>query len=183
MNFNIEHNQFAGLKIITPKIFNDERGYFIETYKKSDFAKMGINDDFIQSNQSLSKQGVIRGLHFQKNNFAQAKLVQCLRGEIYDVVVDLRKSSPTFGQSFGINISDKNHVMLYIPIGFAHGFATISQEAEIYYKVAGSEYHPSAESGIRYNDPALAINWKITQPIVSSKDAALPFFHDLKDFF
>jgi dTDP-4-dehydrorhamnose 3,5-epimerase len=183
MNFNVTTNQFEGLKIIEPKIFKDSRGYFFESHKASSFKEFGVADDFIQGNQSFSNQGVIRGLHFQAGKSAQAKLVRCLSGEIYDVAVDLRKSSPTFGKYFGINLSAQNHLMVYIPVGFAHGFSTLSQTAEVFYNVSGSEYDPKSESGIRFDDPDLAIDWKVKNPIVSDKDKILPFLNELKNFF
>lgn len=183
MNFTVATNEFAGLKIITPKIFKDSRGYFFETYKASSFKEFGLEDKFIQTNQSFSLQNVVRGLHFQTGNSAQAKLVRCLRGEIYDVAVDLRKSSPTFGKFFGLNLSAQNRVMFYIPVGFAHGFSVLSQEAEVSYEVSGGEYDPKSEAGIRFDDPSLAIDWKVKNPIVSDKDQILPFLNDLKNFF
>lgn len=183
MNFNVTTNQFPGLKIIEPKLLKDERGYFFESYKSSSFKAFGIEDNFIQSNQSFSYRNVIRGLHFQTGKSAQAKLVRCIRGEIYDVVVDLRKSSPTFGKSFGINLSAENKIMFYIPIGFAHGFSVLSAEAEVFYDISGCEYDPKAEAGIRFDDPTLAIDWKIKNPIVSNKDKILPLLSDLKNFF
>ena len=183
MNFKFEGNKIAGLKIIEPKLFKDSRGYFFETYKASSFQEIGISDVFIQSNQSFSTKGVVRGLHFQSGQSAQAKLVRCLRGEVYDVALDLRKSSPTFGQYFGINLSAENHLMLYIPTGFAHGFSVLSDEAEVFYDVAACEYDAKAESGVRFDDPTLAIDWKVKNPIVSDKDQALPFLNDLKNFF
>ena len=183
MNFQVTTNNFEGIKIIEPKIFKDSRGYFFETYKASSFKEFGIKDDFNQANQSFSTKGVIRGLHFQTGKSAQAKLVRCLSGEIYDVAVDLRKSSPTFGKYFGLNLSSQNHVVLYIPAGFAHGFSILSEEAEVFYNVSGCEYDPKSESGIRFDDPALAIDWKVKNPIVSDKDKILPFLRDLKNFF
>ena len=183
MNFKVTTNEFLGIKIIEPALFKDERGYFFETYKASAFKEFGIEYNFLQSNQSLSYQGVVRGLHFQNGKSAQAKLVRCLRGEIYDVAVDLRKSSPTFGKYFGINLSAQNNLMIYIPIGFAHGFSTISKEAEVFYNVSGSEYDPQMEGGIKFDDPSLAIDWKVKTPIVSKKDLVLPNFSDLKTFF
>ncbi len=179
MNFNFTTTDFADLKIITPKLFKDDRGFFYETYKKTDFIAGGIHDDFSQDNQSYSRHGVIRGLHFQKREKQQAKLVRCIKGEIYDVAVDLRKSSATFGRVFGINLSQENRLMLYIPQGFAHGFSVLSTEAEIVYKVSG-EYDQKYESGIRWNDHDLGINWQVQNPIISAKDQALPFFKELK---
>jgi len=183
MNFQVETNEISGLKIITPRLFKDSRGYFYETYKASAFNDFGLADDFIQTNQSFSYQGAVRGLHFQTGGSAQAKLVRCLRGEIYDVAVDLRKNSPTFGKYFGINLSAENRVMFYIPIGFAHGFSVLSEEAEVSYNVSGFEYDPKAEGGIRFDDPTLKIDWKVKEPIVSDKDKILPFLNDLKNFF
>ncbi len=183
MNFTVLTNEFAGLKIIEPKIFKDSRGYFFETYKSSDFKSFGLSDDFIQTNQSFSFQNVVRGLHFQTGKSAQAKLVRCLRGEIYDVAVDLRKNSITFGKFFGIHLSAQNKVMFYIPIGFAHGFSVLSEDAEVSYNVSGGEYDQKSEAGIRFDDPSLAIDWKVKNPIVSDKDQILPFLNDLPNFF
>lgn len=183
MNFTVETNQFEGLKIITPKVFRDSRGGFFETYKASSFKEFGLADNFIQTNQSFSFKNVVRGLHFQTGESAQAKLVRCLRGEIYDVAVDLRKNSATFGQYFGIKLSAENRVMFYIPIGFAHGFSVLSDEAEVSYNVSGGEYDPKSEAGIRFDDQKLAINWQVQNPIVSDKDLILPSFSDLKNFF
>jgi len=183
MNFIVTTNEISGLKIITPKAFQDSRGYFYETYKASSFKEFGLEDNFVQVNQSFSYQNVVRGFHFQTGKSAQAKLVRCLHGEIYDVAVDLRKNSPTFGKSFGINLSRENRIMFYIPIGFAHGFSVLSPEAEVSYNVSGSEYDKAAEGGIRFDDPALNIDWKVSNPIVSDKDQILPFLKDLKTFF
>lgn len=183
MNFTVTTNEFPGLKIITPKIFKDSRGYFFETHKASAFKEFGLEDNFIQTNQSFSHQNVVRGLHFQIGKSAQAKLVRCLRGEIYDVAVDLRKSSPTFGKFCGIHLSAENNVMFYIPIGFAHGFSTLSESAEVSYNVSGCEYDQKSESGIKFDDPDLAIDWKVKNPIVSDKDQILPFLNDQKNFF
>ena len=183
MNFTVATNEISNLKIITPKIFRDSRGYFYETYKASSFKEFGLEDNFIQVNQSFSYQNVVRGLHFQTGKNAQAKLVRCSHGEIYDVAVDLRENSPTFGKYFGVNLSRENQLMLYVPIGFAHGFSVLSPEAEISYNVSGSEYNKEAEGGIRFDDPTLNIDWKINNPIVSEKDLILPFLKDLKTFF
>ncbi|MBU6339251.1 MAG: dTDP-4-dehydrorhamnose 3,5-epimerase [Rickettsiales bacterium] len=182
MNFEFIRNEFADLVVIKPRLFNDERGYFFESYKYSSFSEGLIKDNFVQDNNSYSKRGVVRGLHFQTSPKEQAKLVRCLRGEIYDCVVDLRKSSKTFGKVFGINLSAENNLMLYVPKGFAHGFSTLSEEAEVSYKVS-DEYCKESEQGIRFDDPDLAIDWKVKNPIVSEKDLVLPFFKDLKTFF
>jgi dTDP-4-dehydrorhamnose 3,5-epimerase len=182
MNFQVVTNEFEGLKIITPKLFKDSRGHFFETYKSSSFKEMGVDECSIQTNQSFSYQSVVRGLHFQSGKNAQAKLVRCLKGEIYDVAVDLRKSSPTFGKFFGINLSYDNNNMLYIPVGFAHGFSVLSADAEVSYNVS-AEWDRDAEGGIRFDDPDLKIDWKISDPIVSDKDKILPFFKDLESPF
>ena len=182
MNFQVVTNEFEGLKIITPKLFKDNRGYFFETYKSSSFKEMGVDECSIQTNQSFSHQNVVRGLHFQSGKNAQAKLVRCLKGEIYDVAVDLRKSSPTFGKFFGINLSYDNNNMLYIPVGFAHCFSVLSADAEVSYNVS-AEWDRDAEGGIRFDDPDLKIDWKISDPIVSEKDKILPFLKDLESPF
>lgn len=179
----IINTEIADLKIIEPQTFQDERGYFFETYKFSKFAEEGIVEKIVQINQSFSHQNVIRGLHFQNNPHGQAKLVKCLSGEIYDVAVDLRKSSPTFGQHFGINLSSDNKKMLYIPIGFAHGFSVISTTAQVEYAVFGAQYAPQSEGGIRFDDADLKIDWQIKNPIVSTKDQVLPRLKDLKHLF
>lgn len=180
---NILNTEISGLKIIEPKVLGDSRGYFFESYKKSFFEENEIAGSIVQINQSFSTQNVIRGLHFQKSTHAQGKLVRCLSGEIYDVAVDLRKNSETFGQHFGINLSGENKKMLFVPIGFAHGFSTLSSEAEIQYLVFGSQYNKEAECGIKYNDESLKINWQVSNEIISEKDLELPSFADLKEFF
>ncbi len=169
-----------GLKVLEPKVFGDSRGYFMESYNKQTFQKLGIEDQFVQDNQSLSSYGTVRGLHFQKGEFAQSKLVTATLGKIIDVVVDLRDGSPTFKQTFSIELSDENKLILYIPKGFAHGFGVISETALFMYK-CDNFYSPSYEGGIRYNDPDLNIDWKIPadKMQLSPKDLLNPF---LKDF-
>lgn len=166
-----------GLLIIEPKIFEDQRGYFFESYNKQKFLNNNININFVQDNQSKSDYGVIRGLHYQQEPYAQTKLVRVLDGEIYDIAVDLRPQSSTFGQWFGINLSSDNKKQLFIPAGFAHGFSVLSKVAVVFYK-CDKFYEPSAERGIIYNDKSLNINWNIPEKniIVSSKDASLPSF-------
>ena len=178
MNFEFTRNEFADLAIIKPRIFSDERGHFYESYKYSDFEKGLIKDNFLQDNHSYSTYGVVRGMHFQVSPKQQSKLVRCIKGEIFDCVVDLRRSSKAFGKVFGINLSEENKLMLYVPEGFAHGFSVLSKEAEVSYKVS-AEYDPKSEQGIRFDDPDLAIDWKVKNPIVSSKDQILPFLKDL----
>ncbi|RUA17855.1 MAG: dTDP-4-dehydrorhamnose 3,5-epimerase [Clostridia bacterium] len=159
--------------LITPRLFEDQRGYFLETYKYSDFKAQGICETFVQDNHSRSKKDVLRGLHFQHPPQAQGKLVRAVRGVIFDVAADIRPSSPTFGQWVGEILSDDNRRMLYIPPGFAHGFAVLSDIADVSYKVT-AEYAPEYDSGIAWNDPTLAIQWPVATPLISSKDADLP---------
>lgn len=160
-----------GLIVIENEPFFDSRGYFFEAYNENDFAKMGITKKFVQDNQSKSTKAVLRGLHFQIN-YPQAKLVRCIKGKVYDVAVDIRKGSPTFGKHFGIILDSEKHNMFYIPENFAHGFLVLSDEAEFLYKVTDF-YHPNDEGGIIYNDKDLNINWPIEKDmdlILSDKD-------------
>ena len=182
MNFEFKETAISDLKIIAPRLFKDERGFFYETYKLSSFIRAGITESVVQSNQSFSTLGVVRGLHFQHGENAQSKLVRCIQGEIYDVAVDLRRSSSTFGKTFGVKLSQENRLMLFIPVGFAHGFSVLSEVAEVAYDVS-AEYDPKAEGGIRFDDPDLAIDWQVKLPIVSAKDLVLPPLKDLKIFF
>ncbi len=171
-----------GLIVVAPYVFNDERGFFMETYRSNEFAKVGIKEEFIQDNHSRSSRGVIRGLHFQVDPSEQSKLVRCIRGEIFDVAVDLRKKSDTLGEWYGIVLSEENKKMLYIPKGFAHGYSTLSEEAEVVYKV-DEFYSREDERGIVYNDPKLAIEWRVSNPIVSTKDKALSRFDEEEEYF
>jgi dTDP-4-dehydrorhamnose 3,5-epimerase len=148
-----------GLCVIESTVFGDERGYFMETYNENDYAEAGLHMKFVQDNQSMSVKGVLRGLHFQKQ-FPQGKLVRAIRGSVFDVAVDIRLDSKTYGQWFGIVLSDKNKKQLYIPEGFAHGFLVLSEEAEFCYKCTDF-YHPGDESGIIWNDPDIGIEWPI----------------------
>lgn len=161
-----------GVKLITPKIFHDERGFFLETYNRKAYQALGIACDFVQDNSSFSTKGVIRGMHFQKTP-GQAKLVFVLQGEIFDVVVDIRPSSPTFRQWLGVNLNSRTQQQLFIPAGFAHGFCTLSETAQIVYKVS-QPYDPSQERSFYYNDPDVGIVWPITDPILSLKDRQAP---------
>jgi dTDP-4-dehydrorhamnose 3,5-epimerase len=173
-----------GTWIIEPRVFGDHRGYFFESFNRQTFAlATGIDADFLQDNQSMSGYGVLRGLHFQKGDHAQAKLVRVLSGEVLDVVVDLRRSSPTFGQHFSILLSGDNHKQVYIPRGMAHGFVVLSTQAEFFYK-CDNYYAPQHEGGIHYNDPALKIDWMVPadKHIVSDKDKHLPLLAQ-SDFF
>ncbi|MCR5626338.1 MAG: dTDP-4-dehydrorhamnose 3,5-epimerase [Lachnospiraceae bacterium] len=154
---SVERCEIEGLAVITPTVFGDERGYFMETYNYNDFAAEGIDDKFVQDNQSSSSRGVLRGMHFQIN-FPQGKLVRVIKGEVYDVAVDLRKGSKTFGKWFGVTLSEENKKMFYIPKGFAHGFLVLSDIAEFAYKCTDF-YHPGDDGGLKYNDPELGIKW------------------------
>ncbi len=168
---------FPGLKIIKPEIYKDFRGHFFESYNLEKMQNSGLEANFIQDNQSESSYGVIRGLHYQKNPYAQTKLIRVVHGIIFDVVLDLRQNSPTFGKWFGIEISDENNMQLFIPKGFAHGFSVLTAKAIVIYK-CDRLYHPQSETGIIYNDPFLVIDWKIPngKEIISEKDKALKLF-------
>lgn len=176
----VETTFIKNLLVLTPTIFEDERGYFFESYSEASFAKNGLSYAFIQDNQSFSKNGVIRGLHFQKAPYAQTKLVRVLQGEILDVAVDIREDSATYGKHFSIVLSAENKKQLLVPKGFAHGFSVLSETAIVSYKV-DEVYHKESESGIRYDDPALNIDWKVTLSdiIVSEKDIILGTIKEL----
>lgn len=171
--------------IIHDRVFNDDRGFFFESYNQVAFEHAtGLKVNFVQDNQSRSKKGVLRGLHFQTGDHSQAKLVRVLRGEVLDVAVDLRKSSPSFGQYFSIILSETSHTQLFIPRGFAHGFVVLSQSADFFYK-CDNYYKKEAEGGIIYNDPELGIDWMfpLEELIVLEKDAALPLFNQVINTF
>lgn len=167
------------LLIIKPRVFEDARGFFCETYNASKYAEAGINTKFVQDNQSKSSYGVIRGLHYQLNPNSQSKLVSVAVGSVWDVAVDLRSGSPTFGQWYGIELTAENHLSFLIPQGFAHGFSVLSETAIFTYK-CDDFYSPTLERGIMYNDPKLAIDWKIPadKAIISDKDLKHPFFEN-----
>ena len=181
---NLIKTEFSGLMIIEPKVFGDSRGYFFESYNAKVMSDAGIQTVFRQDNQSFSKYGVIRGLHFQLNPHSQTKLIRVLEGTIYDVALDLRKNSPTFGKWFGLELSAGNKRQLYIPQGFAHGFSVLSEQVTISYK-CDNFYHPQFEGGILYNDPALSIDWKVdaAKAIVSDRDRTLPTFSQVETNF
>ncbi|MDX5319699.1 MAG: dTDP-4-dehydrorhamnose 3,5-epimerase [Bacteroidota bacterium] len=167
-----------GPLVIQPRVFFDPRGYFYESYNQDRFEEAGISARFVQDNQSLSQKGAVRGLHFQAPPFAQGKLVRVVRGAVYDVIVDIRKSSPTYGQHFGIELSEENFTMLWIPEGFAHGFSTLKDQTIFQYKCTAM-YHKESEGGLLWNDPSLGIDWKVKEAILSEKDLILP---ELKNF-
>lgn len=181
MPFEFKKYAIEGVTLVIPKVFYDDRGFFLESYKKTEFEENGINIDFLQDNYSKSKKGVLRGLHYQSSPKSQAKLVRCIKGSIFDVAVDLRKNSPTFGQWAGEILTEENMKMLYIPPEFAHGFVVLSQEAELLYK-ASNEYSKENDKGIIWNDPDIGINWNINfNPILSEKDKKLPRLKDIKE--
>ena len=167
----IETTIFPGLLIYTPNVFPDSRGHFFESYNKDQFKKEGIDIEFVQDNQASSTYGVMRGLHFQNSPFAQTKLVRAISGSILDVVVDMRKGSPTFGKVFSIELSAENKKQILVPKGFAHGYSVLSEMAEVFYK-CDNYYNKESEGGILINDPALNIDWKIpeSKQILSEKD-------------
>jgi len=179
MGFLFHKTKLDDVFVVEPKVFADDRGFFLESYKASEFVANGININFFQDNHSKSTKGVIRGLHFQHFPKAQAKLVRCIYGKIFDVAVDIRPDSKNFGKWFGIELSQENKKMLYIPEGFAHGFSVLSDEAEILYK-ASNEYAPECDAGIRWDDKELNINWGIEVPLISEKDKILPTFNEYK---
>lgn len=178
----VQHTFIKGLKIIKPKIFEDERGHFFESYNQEHYANAGITQSFVQDNQSISRKGVLRGLHFQTGNFAQAKLVRVIKGSVIDIVVDLRKKSETFGQHFKIELNERNNYIFFIPEGFAHGFVAMENDTLFTYKCSAL-YNKQSESGIIWNDSTLAIDWGYANPLVSEKDAILPPFNPLETFF
>ena len=175
--------EIEGVYIIEPKVFNDARGYFMEAWKQAEFNEHIGKVDFIQDNESKSSFGVLRGLHYQKGDLSQAKLVRVIKGKVLDVAVDIRKSSPTFGKHVMVELSEDNKRQFFIPRGFAHGFLVLSEEAVFTYKV-DNPYAPQAEGGIRWNDPALAIEWPIdfSKVQTSEKDLKQPFLKDAEVF-
>lgn len=181
---NIEQTPLQDLVIITPTVFADERGYFMESYNKTKLKDLGINIEFVQDNQSFSKKGTLRGLHYQNPPYAQTKLVRVLEGEIIDVAVDLRKDSPTYGQSFAIQLTAENKKQLLVPQGFAHGFSVISETAVVMYK-CDQFYDKASEGGIRFDDATLNIDWgmDLKDAIVSEKDLILPDFANCNSQF
>jgi len=173
MPFAFKRLGIPGVVLIEPKVFEDERGFFMETYKMPDFVTAGIEGNFVQENHSRSSKGVLRGLHYQNPPFAQGKLVRAVRGEIFDVAVDIRKGSPTWGKWVGVILSEENKNIIYVPAGLAHGFCVLSEIAEVIYKTT-NVYSAEAEAGIIWNDEDLNIEWPIKEPILSEKDEKLP---------
>ena len=174
MPFEFERQSIPDVILVKPKVFGDNRGFFMETYKKSEFVANGIDVEFNQDNHSKSSAHVLRGLHYQAKPYGQAKLVRCVRGRIYDVAVDIRLDSATFGQYVKVELSEENKNMLFIPEGFVNGFVVLSEEAELCYK-AGGEYNKDADRGVLWNDKDININWEIDfEPVLSEKDKVQP---------
>jgi len=178
MPFTFHTTQLPGVVIVEPTVFADDRGFFVETYKHTDFVAVGIDVHFVQENHSKSVRGTLRGLHFQRVPKEQAKLVRATDGEVFDVVVDIRRGSPTFGRWEAMVLSAENQRALYVPAGYAHGFCVLSAQAQVVYKTS-AEYAPELEAGVRWNDPALAIPWPVTAPILSPRDGRWPNLVDL----
>ncbi len=173
MPFAFKRLGIPAVVLIEPKVFEDERGFFMETYKMPDFVTAGIKGNFVQENHSHSSKGVLRGLHYQNPPFAQGKLVRAIKGEIFDVSVDIRKGSPTWGKWVGVILSEENKNILYVPAGLAHGFCVLSEIAEVIYKTT-NVYSAESEAGIIWNDDDLNIEWPVKEPILSEKDGKLP---------
>lgn len=182
MPFSFKPLEIPDVILIEPKVFGDQRGFFMETYKKSDFKENGINYEFVQDNHSKSQKGVLRGLHYQLYPKAQGKLVRCVKGKIWDVAVDIRKGSPWFGRWVAVELSEENRLMLWVPPGFAHGFVALEDNTEVMYKVT-DEYAPELDRGIIWNDPELTINWPVRDPILSDKDRNLPSLREAENNF
>ncbi len=178
MPFVFQRTDLPGVIIVEPKAIVDHRGYFMETYKKSEFAAAGMDAEFVQENQSRSLRGTLRGLHLQRPPRAQAKLVRVLAGEVFDVVVDIQPVSPTFRTWVSVVLSGDNRRSLYVPAGYAHGFCVLSDEAQVIYKTS-DEYAPEYEWGVRWDDPSLAIAWPIVEPRVSQRDERWPRLSNL----
>lgn len=179
----ITKTKLEGVVIIEPDVFGDNRGFFMESWNKKKMVEAGLDYDFVQDNHSKSTvKGTLRGIHFQKGDKAQAKLVRCVKGAVLDVAVDLRRNSPTFKQWVGVELSEENKKQLLIPRGFGHGFVTLTDDVEFLYK-ADNYYAPEADAGIRWNDPDVGVEWRIENPILSEKDKKNPFLKDCKKLF
>lgn len=176
---NSKPGPITGSWLLTPKVHADSRGQFVESFQKAVFAEQtGLSIDFIQDNEVVSQQGVVRGLHLQNDPHGQAKLIRVVHGKIYDVAVDLRADSSTYGEWFGVELSAENHTQLFLPKGFAHGYSVLSERAIVQYKV-DAPYNPQVENGIRFDDPDLGIDWQVDNPKLSDKDQNLPYLKDL----
>jgi len=180
MSLVVENTPLEGLKVIRPRIFKDPRGFFVESYNRETFGAAGISTEFVQDNHSRSSRGTLRGLHYQTTP-GQAKLIRCTAGAIWDVAVDIRPGSPTFGKHFGLELNPEEMTMFFIPVGFAHGFVVLSEIADVQYKCS-SVYNAAAETGVRWDDPDLSVPWPIkgVQPLLSERDQKAPTFKDYK---
>lgn len=182
MPFEFIETSISGVVVVRPKLFLDDRGFFAEIFKQSEFERAGISGPFVQDNLSRSRKGTLRGLHYQMNPAAQAKFVRCMRGRIFDVAVDIRKGSPTYARWVGVELSEENNEMLYIPRGFAHGFVVLSETADVFYKCT-AEYSREHDRGILWNDPEIGIRWPVDEPILSAKDKGHPLLKDADNNF
>ncbi len=182
MPFTFKKLDIPDVVLIQPRVFGDERGFFLETYKRSEFLNAGIDLDLTQANHSRSRRGILRGLHYQLDPRAQGKLVRVSRGAIFDVAVDIRKGSPYFGKWVGAELSGGNMFMLWVPPGFAHGFATLEDDTDVLYS-ATDEYSPEHDGGIIWNDPDISVKWPLENPVVSDKDAHLPSLKEARNNF
>jgi dTDP-4-dehydrorhamnose 3,5-epimerase len=180
--FTFEAQPLSGVVLVRPRIFPDERGAFLETYKASELLRNGLPERFVQDNLSVSRKGVLRGLHFQRPPKAQGKLVQAMSGSIWDVAVDLRRDSATYLKWLGITLNASEHTMIYIPPGFAHGFLALTEGAAVFYKCT-EEYDPAFDTGVRWNDPRIGIQWPVNEPVLSAKDSALPLIAEIESGF
>ncbi|MCK5529360.1 MAG: dTDP-4-dehydrorhamnose 3,5-epimerase [Kiritimatiellae bacterium] len=177
MRLKVETTDILGVLIFSPKVYDDDRGFFMETYNKELYQQAGLSDNFVQDNYSHSTKGTLRGLHYQLPH-TQGKLVSVIWGEVFDVAVDIRKNSPTFGKWVGLNLSDQNRKQLYIPEGLAHGFCVLSEKADVIYKCTDT-YSPDSDRGILWSDPAIGIEWPTLSSIISDKDKELPLLSEI----
>ncbi len=176
---NVLETKLGGVVLLEPEVHGDSRGFMVETYRRDGWAELGIDVEFVQHNHSRSSRGTLRGLHFQTKP-GQAKLVRCPRGKIFDVAVDLRRDSPTYGQWEGHELDDETHRQLYVPVGFGHGFAVLSEEADVTYLLS-SVYDPATESGIAWDDPDVGVEWPLAEPLLSERDKSAPSLAEVVD--
>lgn len=179
-SFEVKELDLSGVLLLQPRRYDDARGFFVETFHQEALIAVGITDAFVQDNLSYSKKNVLRGLHFQKKPYAQAKLVRCVSGEIYDVVADHNRDSATFGRHIAVTLSGDTQAMLYIPATYVHGFCVLSDEALVEYKV-NDYYHPESAHGVRYDDPVFGIKWPVRNPILSEQDIKLPLLASVQN--
>jgi dTDP-4-dehydrorhamnose 3,5-epimerase len=179
MPFRRLETRLEGLVLVEPDVFPDPRGFFLETFRRDDYRKLGVDVDFVQDNHSRSQKGAIRAFHFQLHP-GQAKLMRAVRGTIYDVAIDLRRESPTYGHHEAFELSDANHLQIFVPVGFAHGFCVTSDVADVTYKVS-SYYDPATERGIAFDDPDLGVEWPVREPLVSERDRSNPRLEEIAD--